>query len=262
MSCGKDGKGGVVVLIAALLLGHALPLRSQTDYLKESEKKAHDVLSNAIEAMGGEAYYRMQTLHRVGRFYQFRKDQLKGGSHFQTFEKFPGKLRFEIGKKGELVNINDGDKGWKIEYKVVKNQTPQEIENYQLNLVHTLDYVLRFRLKEPGMRIRYLGKSHVENREIEGVQLIDKDNDKIKIYVDTANNLPYKMEFRAPGFGIFEPTDDERIFYNYHVSQGVQIPYSTERYSNGFKASEFQVESVEVDLPLPDAFFTPEYSKK
>jgi outer membrane lipoprotein-sorting protein len=237
-------------------------LSAQSDYLKESEKRAREILAKSIEALGGNAYLKVQDSHRMGRFYQFRKDQLKGSTHFQLYEKFPGKIRLEMGKKGELVNINDGDKGWKVEYKVVKVQTAQEIENSKINLMHNLDYILRFRLNEPGMRFRYIGISRADNTEIEGVQLLDKDNDKIKIFVDTATFLPFKMEFRSPAVGIFDPTDDERIFYNYHAVEGVQVPYSTVRFSNGFKASEFQLESVQVDLALPDALFTPEYVKK
>ena len=257
-----DRKSGLVLLLFSYLMLYSGPLWSQSDYLKESENKARDILSKSIQALGGEAYLKLQTSHRVGRFYQFRKDQMKGTAHFQLYQKFPGKIRQELGKKSEEVIINDGDQGWKIEYKVVKAQTPQEIENYKINLMHTLDYILRCRLNEPGIRIRYVGKSRVDNTEIEGVQLLDKDNDKIKIFVDTATYLPYKMEFRSPSVGIFDPTDDERIFYNYHAVQGVQVPYSTVRFSNGFKASEYQIESIQVDLSLPDALFTPEYVKK
>ena len=238
------------------------PLSAQSDYLKESEKRARDVLAKCIQVLGGDAYLKMQDSRRGGRFYQFRKDQLKGTTHFELYEKFPGKTRLEMGKKGELVNINDGDKGWKVEYKVVKEQSSQEIENYKINLMHNLDHILRFRMNEPGMRFRYIGKSRVDNTEIEGVQLLDKDNDKIKIFVDTATFLPFKMEFRSPAVGIFDPTDDERLFYNYHTVQGVQVPFSTVRFSNGFKASEFLLDSVQVDLSLPDALFTPEYVKK
>jgi len=252
----------LVLLLFSFMTVNSGPLWAQSDYLKESEKKAREILAKSIQALGGDAYLKMQTSHRVGRFYQFRKDQFKGGASFQLYEKFPGKIRLEVGKKGELVNINDGDKGWKIEYKAVKAQTPQEIESYKINLRHSLEYILRFRLDEPGMRIRYIGKSRVDNNEIEGVQLLDKDNDKVKIYVDTATFLPSKMEFRSPAVGIFDPTDDERVLYNYHAAQGVQVPYSTVRFSNGFKASEFQIESVQIDLSLPDALFTPEYIKK
>jgi hypothetical protein len=250
---------GLVVWFSLAFTFSAAP--SQSNYLQESEAKAKEILSKAIQALGGEAYLKLQDVQRMGRFYQFRKDDLKGAGHFLAYEKFPSKSRFELGKKGEIVNINDGDKGWKIEYKVVKDQSPEEIENFKIGLKHNLDYILRYRLDEPGMRLRYLGKTRANLDELEGVQLIDQDNDRMKIFVNAATFLPTRMDFRSPAFGKRGPTDDERHYYNYHAVEGVQFPYSTVRFANGFKASEFQVESVKVNLALPDAFFTPDYKK-
>jgi hypothetical protein len=234
---------------------------SQSNYLQESESKAKEILAKAVQALGGEAYLKLQDIHRAGRFYQFRKDDLQGGGQFQLYEKFPSKSRFELGKKGEIVNINDGDKGWKIEYKVVKDQSPEEIENFKIGLKHSLDYILKYRLDEPGMKFRYLGKTRSNLDELEGVQLIDKDNDRVKIFVNATTFLPARLDFHSPAFGKRGPTDDERHYFNYHTAQGVRLPLSTVRYANGYKASEFQVESAKVNLGLPDAFFTPGFKK-
>lgn len=237
-------------------------IEAQADYLKEAETKARDLLKKSIEALGGEAYLNIQDVHRAGKFYQFAKDDLRGGAPFQSFDKFPLKQRFEMGKKGEIVNINDGDNGWKIEYKVVKNQSPEEINLYKAGLKHSLDHILRDRINEPGMKFRYLGKSRVDLGEVECVQLIDKDNDRVKICLNASNFLPAKMEFKSPGFGKRWPSDDERIFYNYHEIQNVQMPFSTVRLSNRYKASEFHLTTVKLNQGLPDALFTPNYKEK
>lgn len=254
------------VRIAILLFFHTLVaaglIKAQADYLKEAETKARDLLKKSIEAMGGEAYLNIQDVHRAGKFYQFSKDDLRGGAPFQSFDKFPSKQRFEVGKKRELVNINDGDNGWKIEYKVVKNQSSEEINLYKAGLRHSLDHILRDRLNEPGMKFRYLGKSRIDLGEVECVQLIDKDNDRVKICLNASNFLPVKMEFKSPGFGKRWPSDDERIFYNYHEIQNVQMPFSTVRLSNGYKASEFHLTTVKLNQGLPDALFTPNYKEK
>ena len=250
----------ILVLIQALGLGSFI--QAQSDYLKEAETKARDLLKKAIDAMGGEAYLNIQDVHRAGKFYQFSKDDVRGGAPFQSFDKFPLKQRFEMGKKGEIVNINDGDNGWKIEYKVVKNQSPDEITLYKAGLKHSLEHILRERIDEPGMKFRYLGKSRMDLGEVECVQLIDKDNDRVKIYLNASNFLPAKMEFKSPGFGKRWPTDDERVFYNYHEVQNVQIPFSTVRFSNGYKASEFHLATVKLNHGLPDALFTPNYKQK
>jgi hypothetical protein len=144
------------------LLLAGLPVQAQADYLKEAETKARDLLKKAIEAMGGEAYLNIQDVQRTGKFYQFSKDDLRGASPFQSFDKFPLKQRFEMGKKAEIVNINDGDDAWKIEYKVVKNQSPEEINLYKAGLKHSLDHILRERINEPDMKFRYLGKSRID----------------------------------------------------------------------------------------------------
>ena len=103
------------ILVLTCLLSHVCLIQAQADYLKEAETKARDLLKKAIEAMGGEAYLNIHDVQRTGKFYQFTKDDLRGASPFQSFDKFPLKQRFEMGKKAEIVNINDGDDAWKIE---------------------------------------------------------------------------------------------------------------------------------------------------
>lgn len=232
-----------------------LALFSQENYLIESEKKARQILEKTIEALGGESFLKTQDITRNGRLYQFRKDDLQGLGQFQSYDKFPLKLRSELGKKKEIININNGDKGWKIEYKVVKDQSDEEIKSFRANMKHNLDYVLRFRLTEKGMKFRYLGRSRIELDEVEGVQLIDSEDDKLKIFVNANNFLPVKMEYQTPAFGKRWPSEDERFFYNYHEIQRVQIPFKIVRFSNGYKSGETQIESVKINSGLPDALF-------
>ena len=135
----------ITILVLIYALGAARWIQAQADYLKEAETKARDLLQKAVEAMGGDAYLKMQDVHRTGKFYQFSKEDLRGAVPFQSFDKFPLKQRFEMGKKGEITNINDGDSGWKVEYKVVKNQSPEEIRLYKAGLQHSLEHILRER---------------------------------------------------------------------------------------------------------------------
>jgi hypothetical protein len=226
------------------------------DYLAELEHKAKEILQKSVQALGGEAYLKLGGTVRSGKIFQLRDDTLRGFTKVQFFDKFPAQSRSELGKQ-EIVTINNGDKGWKIEYKNVKEQTPEELEDFKINLKHNLDYILRFRLKEEGMKFRYLGKSRIELDEVEGVQLLDRTGDKVKIYVNASTFLPAKIEFQTPGHGKKWTTDDERFYFNYHPVEGVQIPYSTIRYSNGYKISEVVLESVAVNQDFKDSLFQP-----
>jgi outer membrane lipoprotein-sorting protein len=235
---------------------------AQVNYLEESEKKAKAILEKTIQALGGERFLQAKDITVSGRFYEFRKDELAGTTVFQSYTKFPNKFRNEIGKKKEVVIINDGEKGWKIEYKNLSTQSPEEIKSYIQNTRHSLDYVFRFLLKEEGSKLRYAGVSRMDLDSAEEVQLIDKDNDRIRIFISSSTFLPLKMGFQSPGMGKRWATEDEKFYYNYHNIQGVQVPFKTVRMSNGFKVSEVHLESATLDSGLPDGLFTPEHVKK
>jgi outer membrane lipoprotein-sorting protein len=231
-------------------------LNAQSDYLAKSEQQARKILGNTIQALGGQAYLKVTDSVRKGKAYSFSDEDIRGLSRVQFLEKYPRKIRVEYGKQ-DIVYINNEDKSWKIEYKVVKEQTAEELAEFKAGQKHNLDNLLRFRLNEEGMRIRYLGQSRLDLIQVEGVQLIDKEADKVRIFIDASTFLPVKMEFQTPGRGKRWTTDDERFLFNYHTVEGIQVPFGIRRTANGEKASELQLESVQINTGLEDSIFQP-----
>ena len=160
-------------------------LFTQSDFLNRSERKARQILKKTILSLGGSSYITAENIVKEGKIFGFRQENLRAANKFRMFEKHPLKRRVEFGDKGEIVYINDATKGWKIKYKDVKEQSKEEIKFFLISMKHTLDHVLRFRQKEKGMKIRYLGKTRSHLLILEGVQLMDKEGDKIKIYRET-----------------------------------------------------------------------------
>ena len=232
-------------------------LFTQSDFLNRSERKARQILKKTILSLGGSSYITAENIVKEGKIFGFRQENLRAANKFRMFEKHPLKRRVEFGDKGEIVYINDATKGWKIKYKDVKEQSKEEIKFFLISMKHTLDHVLRFRQKEKGMKIRYLGKTRSHLLILEGVQLMDKDGDKIKIYVNAHDFLPVKMEFKSPPFGKRWATEDKLFFHNYHKINGIKIPFTTILNSNGFKATETQLSSVKVSSSLSDSLFLP-----
>ena len=232
-------------------------LFSQSDFLNRSERKARQILKKTILSLGGSSYITAENIVKGGKIFGFRQENLRAANKFRMFEKHPLKRRVEFGDKGEIVYINDATKGWKIKYKDVKEQSKEEIKFFLISMKHTLDHVLRFRQKEKGMKIRYLGKTRSHLLILEGVQLMDKEGDKIKIYVNAHDFLPVKMEFKSPPFGKRWATEDKLFFHNYHEINGIKIPFTTILNSNGFKATETQLSSVKVSSSLSDSLFLP-----
>jgi hypothetical protein len=236
-------------------------VKAQSNYLAESERKAREVIQQGIQALGGEAYLKVTDLTRTGKAFQLKDEELKGLLRATIMDKYPDKTRAEYGNQ-EIVYINSGSQGWKIEYKNVKDQSAQELEDFRVGRNHNLDFILRYRLQEEGMRLRYMGKLRMEMDDAEIVQMIDKTQDKIKIYFSSTTGLPLKMEYQTPGHGNRWTSDDERLFFNYHTVSGIQVPFGVVRNSNGYKVSDLTLESVRVDTGLSDDLFTPVLRKK
>ena len=238
------------------LLAAPGPLPGQSDFLRRSEEKARQILDKTVQALGGEAYLMAQNIVRKGKFYQFRRDVLRGSNEFRTVVAPPWKRRVEFGKKARIVHINDGEQGWKIEYKNVKTQTEEELRNYRIDMKHDLDHILRFRLREKDLKIRYLGKSRTHLEQLDGVQLMDASGDKVRIFVNSRTFLPVRMEYESPPRGKRWATEDEKFFHNYHDIDGVKIPFTVVLNSNGYKALETQLSSAQINADLSDTLFS------
>ena len=248
---------GAMVGTAVLFL-LAVPglLQGQSDFLRRSEERAREILNKTVEALGGEAYLMAQNIVRKGKFYQFRRDVPRGSNQFRTVVAPPWKRRVEFGKKARIVLINDGEQGWKIEYKNVKTQTEEELRNYRIDTKHDLDHILRFRLREKGLKVRYLGKSRTHLEQLDGVQLMDASGDKVRIFVNSRTFLPVRMEYESPPRGKRWATEDEKFFHNYHEIDGVRIPFTIILNSNGYKAMETQLSSAQINADLSDTLFS------
>lgn len=243
---------GTAALLMLLVPG-SLP--SQSDFLSQSEEKARQILHKTVESLGGETYLKARNIVREGKLFQFRRDVLQGSNKFRTLESLPLKQRVELGGKGQIVLINDGERGWKIEYKNIKTQTEEELRNYRIDMKHKLDHILRFRLRKEDLKIRYLGKSRTHLEQLDGVQLTDTQGDKVRIFVNSRTFLPVRMEFESPPRGKRWATEDERFFHNFHEIDGVKIPFTTVLNSNGYKAREVQLSDVQINADLSNTLF-------
>lgn len=248
--------GAAVGAALLFLLGAPGALPGQSDFLRRSEERARQILHKTVEALGGEAYLAAQNIVREGKFYQFRRDVQRGSNEFRTLVAYPWKRRVEYGKKARIVIINDGEQGWKIEYKNVKTQTEEELLNYRIDMRHDLDHILRFRLREEGLKVRYLGKSRTHLEQLDGVQLMDASGDKVRIFVNSRTFLPVRMEYESPPRGKRWATEDEKFFHNYHDIDGVRIPFTVVLNSNGYKAMETQLSSAQINADLSDTLFS------
>ena len=103
-----------------LFAGLGLPSSAGAQQPAPAEK-GRAVLEAAIQALGGPAFLHARDFRAEGRAFQFgREEQLSGMARFTEHEKFPDKVRQELGKNKDIIIVFNGDKGWDWDFHGVR----------------------------------------------------------------------------------------------------------------------------------------------
>jgi hypothetical protein len=218
---------------------------------------AQQIMDRVIQALGGEAYLGVRDISRRGRLYGFDRGQLASpGDRFLDLVKFPDREWLEIGKKRNLVNLNNGEEGWELDRQGIRDMAPEQIQAFQEANKRDPEYLFRFRLQQERFQLYYLGREIVDNRRVEIVELVDPDNESLKLYVDARTALPLQLRYRRR-----DPMSGERVEeierYGKYVSvQGVETPMQISRERAGRRTFEVFFTEVQYNTGLPEGQFT------
>src|SRR5215467_12742395 len=114
-------------------------------------------IDQMTQALGGQAFLDVKDIHTTGRFFSFTRGELSGGDLFSDYIKFPDMERTEFGLKNKSITINRGKEGKKVEGKKdPEDQTPGEGEEFLKGFKTSLDYVLRYVIKDRQTTIQNL----------------------------------------------------------------------------------------------------------
>ncbi len=148
---------------------------------QENSHKAHAIVDQAIQALGGEAYMNVQDLSQEGRSYSFHRGEPNSlGTLFWRFRKFPDKDRIELTKKRDVIEIYNGDKGYEVTYKGVRElEKKDELDPIIRRRHFSLDLVLRRWLNEPGVALFYEGQTVAAQKQTDQVTLMNSKNEAV-----------------------------------------------------------------------------------
>ena len=106
------------------------------------------------------------------------------------------------------------------------------------------------------MYFSYGGPDFVDLTPVEWVNVMDNDNNTIRIAFAKSTHLPLRKVYRyhepKTNFDITE----EDVFSNYHPLQGVQTPYQTTRERNGKHSTQTFYDKCTYNTNVADAMFT------
>jgi hypothetical protein len=247
-------------LAMLLVICAPAPMRSQNpDQLlpAESAARAKAILNQAIEGLGGREYLNARNSDCTGRYAEFEHSGALGGFiQLRQLWQAPDSSRTEYGNKGNIADIYAGGQGWSLDRGGVSELLASAVADYQEQLKTAVNNVLRFRLNEDGIILRYAGTDVVDLKQIDWAEVADRAGHDVRIAIDRKTHLPVRsvVMSRDPETG--NRIEMETRFSNYQPLGGVQTPLQIVRMRNGVQVYQAFFESCRYNQNLPADYFT------
>jgi hypothetical protein len=251
-----------LLAIALVLATAGAVLRAQnTEVLMpdQSAQKARELLQQTIQALGGSAYLNVRDSTCQGRRSSFgHSGELMGMETYYDLLKFPDKSRTEHSTKRNIIEVFNGDKGWELDKAGVSEAPPLAVKAWTNHLEKDIDQVLRYRINDPGMVLRYAGTDVVDLKEVNWVELSNSGDPTIRLAIDNITHFPIRevVTSRDPASQLI--TEQIYEFSNYHPISGIQTPYQISSSRNGFRVYQAFIDSCSYNTGLSDSLFTRE----
>jgi hypothetical protein len=265
----------IALLVFGALLCFAPRVSAQNpDTLMPDERaaKAKQILQQLIDALGGQAYLRVSESDCTGRLAQFaHTGDVSGYLDFHDWWIFPDRNRTEyqikshkvldiyqgdFTRKGKVVDVFAGDKGWTLDKGGVQEQPAGALEDFKEQVKTDFDNLLRFRLKEEGLIFRYGGSDMVDLKMVDWIEIVDRDRYTYRIAVARSTHLPVRMVVIKRNEATRERTEELTYFADFHRVEGIETPLQISREVDGRRSFQVFYSECKFNTGLPEAMFT------
>ncbi|MDR3720969.1 MAG: hypothetical protein P4L00_05175 [Candidatus Acidoferrales bacterium] len=251
-----------VMVLAGVSLAGAKSVAAQDDQFlmpEQSAAKAREILNQAVEALGGNAYLSVHDVTCTGRLGSFdHAGEMTGFEKFIDYTQPPFKERQENLPKRNIIQVFNGDKGWDLDRGGVTEAPQADLMQFKEEVLKDIDNVLRHRSHEPGMILRYGGPDVVDLKQADWVELVDSDNRTIRIAFAENTHLPIRKTVETRDPRTQRKSAEIEYYSNYHPIGGVQTPFQITRERNGIKTLQVFFDKCDFNTSVSDALFTKE----
>jgi hypothetical protein len=240
-------RSGRVVGGLLCAIGLAAPVVAETP-----QERGKRIVNECVEALGGARYMSLHDLVQSGRAYSFYREKLSGLSIARIALRYLNKVeepwktlavleREDFGKKLDYGLLFQQDEAYDITFRGARPLADERFQRYRRSTLSDIFYILRERLKEPGLIFESRGADVWGNNPVEIVDITDARNQVVTVYFHRSTKLPVN--------------DEETVYTKYREVDGIQWPLTIQRSRNGEKIYEMFCDSLEVNKNLPDKMF-------
>ena len=271
----------VPTIVGALIAGaiftpHACAQRPDTMLPEQSEAKGKQILRDLINGLGAAGYTDVRESHCEGRRVLFgHSGDITGNIGFADFRRYPDKVRTEYIAKGHntifasllgldgldithggiFIILNNGARGWTLDRSGVSEMPAATINEFQEGVKRNIDNLLRLRLNEPGLSIRFGGNDTVDLKQVDWVEIVDSEERKFRLAVDRSTHFLVRSSVTTKDEETGQYNEDVSIYSNYQLKDNVWTPLQVSRDHNGRRATQIFYETCKYNPGFSDDIF-------
>ena len=162
-----------------------------------------------------------------------------------------------FGKKEEdaVVFFPNGE-AWEVTFRGARPFTGERMARYRESTPRNFLYILRERLKEPGLIFDFQRSDVWANVPVDIVDVADSENRVTTVYFHQSTKLPVRQIFIRRDPATKERHEEVTMLSKFRdVGGGVQWPFDTHRERNGEKIFQMFADTVTINRDVPDQFF-------
>jgi len=250
--------------------------RPDTMMPEQSAAKGKQVLSQLINGLGGPGYSEVRESLCQGRRALFgHNGELTGYIDFNDYRRFPDKDRVEyIGKGhntilpflvgidgldwahgGIVITLYNGDHGWTFDRSGVNEMPATAVSDFQEQTKRNIDNLLRLRLNDPGISVRFGGDDTVDLKHVDWVEINDRDERTFRLAVDRSTHLLVRAVVITKDEETQQINEDVSIYSNYQLKDSVWTPLQISREHNGRRAVQIFYDTCKYNPGFSDELF-------
>jgi len=266
----------LIFVSCAIMAPRATAQRPDTMLPEQSEAKGKQILADLINALGGPGYTEVRESVCEGRRVQFgHNGEPTGNVSFADYRRYPDKDRTEyIGKGrntilqsligldgldfshgGIVITLFNGDHGWSYDRSGVNELPATSISDFQEQVKRNVDNLLRLRLQEPGLSIRFGGNDTVDLKQVDWVEITDSEERKFRLAVDRSTHWLIRSAVITKDQETQQINEDVTIYSNYQLKDSAWTPLQVSREHNGRRALQTFYETCKFNSGLSEDIF-------
>ncbi len=247
-----------LLLLCPAFAGRANAQNPDTMTQEQSVAKAREILAQLIDALGGASYTEVHERACEGRRANIgHAGELAGYVEFKDYWGYPDKHRVDYGKKGNIIDMFNGDNGWTLDRSGVNEEPAPALADFQDSVKRNIDNILRLHLNDKDVYPRYGGMDLVDLREVDWVEFADVEAERTqRLAVDRSTHLLVRSTITTVDPTFNQRTKETTIYTNYQRLGGVMTPLQISRERDGRRTYQVFYSGCQYNSGIPADFFT------